>query len=63
MSRFVTKMVNMLKGERLYASQGGPIILSQVFSIDHLQIYVPCYKSAIYIYIYIYLQTKIRFYG
>ncbi|KAB1221090.1 Beta-galactosidase 16 [Morella rubra] len=30
MSRFVTKMVNMLKGERLYASQGGPIILSQI---------------------------------
>lgn len=52
MSRFVTKMVNMLKGERLYASQGGPIILSQVFSIDQLQIYVPCYKSAIYIYIF-----------
>ncbi|XP_059453357.1 beta-galactosidase 16-like [Corylus avellana] len=30
MGRFVTKLVNMMKSERLYASQGGPIILSQI---------------------------------
>ncbi|KAH9757100.1 Beta-galactosidase 16 [Citrus sinensis] len=30
MQRFVTKIVNMMKSEKLYASQGGPIILSQI---------------------------------
>ncbi|KAE8100698.1 hypothetical protein FH972_018566 [Carpinus fangiana] len=30
MGRFVTKLVNMMKSKRLYASQGGPIILSQI---------------------------------
>ncbi|KAG0488052.1 hypothetical protein HPP92_006601 [Vanilla planifolia] len=30
MERFVTKIVEMMKNEKLYASQGGPIILSQV---------------------------------
>ncbi|KAL5779420.1 hypothetical protein ACOSQ2_010157 [Xanthoceras sorbifolium] len=30
MQRFVTKIVNMMKSENLYASQGGPIILSQI---------------------------------
>ncbi|KAF5467938.1 hypothetical protein F2P56_012142 [Juglans regia] len=30
MANFVTKIVNMLKLESLYASQGGPIILSQI---------------------------------
>uniref|UniRef100_A0A2N9EM99 Beta-galactosidase n=1 Tax=Fagus sylvatica TaxID=28930 RepID=A0A2N9EM99_FAGSY len=28
--RFATKIVNMMKSERLFASQGGPIILSQI---------------------------------
>lgn len=32
MQRFTTKIVNMMKAERLYESQGGPIILSQVSS-------------------------------
>ncbi|KAJ7965526.1 Beta-galactosidase [Quillaja saponaria] len=30
MQRFAEKIVNMMKSERLYASQGGPIILSQI---------------------------------
>lgn len=30
MEKWVTKVVNMMKSEKLYASQGGPIILSQV---------------------------------
>lgn len=34
MQRFVTKIVNMMKSEKLYASQGGPIILSQVLITD-----------------------------
>lgn len=33
MEKFTTKMVTMMKAENLYASQGGPIILSQVKSI------------------------------
>lgn len=30
MKRFTAKIVDMMKQENLYASQGGPIILSQV---------------------------------
>lgn len=30
MQNFTTKIVNLMKSEKLYASQGGPIILSQV---------------------------------
>ncbi|KAG8633151.1 hypothetical protein MANES_18G079900v8 [Manihot esculenta] len=30
MQRFVSKIVNMMKSENLYASQGGPIIISQI---------------------------------
>jgi hypothetical protein len=30
MERFTAKIVDMMKQEKLYASQGGPIILSQV---------------------------------
>ncbi|XP_074556908.1 beta-galactosidase 8-like [Curcuma longa] len=30
MQRFTTKIVDMMKNEKLYASQGGPIILSQI---------------------------------
>lgn len=30
MQQFTTKIVNMMKAERLFESQGGPIILSQV---------------------------------
>lgn len=30
MKRFTAKIVDLMKGEKLYASQGGPIILSQV---------------------------------
>lgn len=30
MQKFTTKIVNMMKAERLFESQGGPIILSQV---------------------------------
>lgn len=30
MEKFTKKIVNMMKAERLYESQGGPIILSQV---------------------------------
>lgn len=30
MKRFTAKIVDVLKQEKLYASQGGPVILSQV---------------------------------
>ena len=30
MKKFTKKIVNLMKSEDLYASQGGPIILSQV---------------------------------
>uniref|UniRef100_M1AJ26 beta-galactosidase n=1 Tax=Solanum tuberosum TaxID=4113 RepID=M1AJ26_SOLTU len=30
MQNFTTKIVNLMKSEGLYASQGGPIILSQI---------------------------------
>lgn len=30
MQKFTTKIVNMMKAERLYETQGGPIIMSQV---------------------------------
>lgn len=30
MKRFTAKIVDMIKQENLYASQGGPVILSQV---------------------------------
>jgi hypothetical protein len=33
MKRFTAKIVDLMKQEKLYASQGGPIILSQVFFI------------------------------
>ena len=32
MQRFVAKIVYLMKGENLFASQGGPIILAQVIS-------------------------------
>ena len=31
MQRFTTKIVNLMKAERLFETQGGPIILSQVW--------------------------------
>ncbi|XP_042031931.1 beta-galactosidase 16-like isoform X1 [Salvia splendens] len=34
MQNFTTKIVNMLKSENLYASQGGPIIISQINSCN-----------------------------
>lgn len=30
MQKFTTKIVDLMKAERLYESQGGPIIMSQV---------------------------------
>lgn len=35
MQKFATKIVNMMKAEKLYESQGGPIILSQVVLVLH----------------------------
>ena len=31
MQAFVTKIVQMMKDEKLFAPQGGPIVLAQVF--------------------------------
>ena len=31
MQNFTTMIVNMVKNEKLFASQGGPIILAQVY--------------------------------
>lgn len=33
MQNFTTKIVHMMKEENLFASQGGPIILAQVYII------------------------------
>lgn len=35
MKGFTEKIVNMMKAERLFESQGGPIILSQVIQFKH----------------------------
>ena len=35
MQRFTAKIVDLMKQEKLYASQGGPIILSQVYSVKN----------------------------
>lgn len=35
MQRFTEKIVDMMKAERLFESQGGPIILSQVGKLLH----------------------------
>ena len=35
MQRFTAKIVDLMKQEKLYASQGGPIILSQVCSVKN----------------------------
>lgn len=34
MQGFTQKIVQMMKNEKLFASQGGPIILSQVWVLD-----------------------------
>lgn len=35
MQKFVAKIVNMMKDEKLYYPQGGPIIISQVFQLNN----------------------------
>lgn len=42
MQNFTTKIVNMMKEESLFASQGGPIILAQVH-------YYKCYGNITFI--------------
>ena len=44
MERFTKKIVDMMKSEKLYASQGGPIILSQVKSFFLLFLKKKIYK-------------------
>lgn len=39
MQNFTAKIIDMMKSEGLYASQGGPIILSQVYII-YIFIYI-----------------------
>lgn len=34
MQNFTTKIVDMVKNEKLFASQGGPIILAQVYIFE-----------------------------
>ena len=45
MQRFTTKIVNMMKAERLFESQGGPIILSQVKKKKTLQVNFLCFSN------------------
>ena len=40
MQKFTKKIVDMMKAERLYESQGGPIILSQVVKVAHFVLYL-----------------------
>jgi hypothetical protein len=35
MQNFVAKIVNMMKDEKLYYPQGGPIIISQVLQLNN----------------------------
>jgi hypothetical protein len=57
MQRFTYKIVDLMKAERLFEPQGGPIILSQVCVKGmHLDRHV----NKIYIYIYIYTHTHIH---
>lgn len=44
MKRFTAKIIDMMKQEKLYASQGGPIILSQVNFICLLNLRVFSFK-------------------
>lgn len=44
MQKFTTKIVNMMKAEKLYETQGGPIILSQVVKMIHF-IFLNQYES------------------
>jgi hypothetical protein len=54
MQRFTYKIVDLMKAERLFEPQGGPIILSQVCVKGmHLDRHV----NKIYIYIYIHTHT------
>lgn len=39
MRRFTKKIVDMMKAERLFESQGGPIILSQVSKLVHSNLF------------------------
>ena len=48
MEKFTKKIVDMMKAERLFESQDGPIILSQV---DYIYNY-PCAKSNRLLYIF-----------
>lgn len=38
MQGFTQKIVQMMKNENLFASQGGPIILSQVWILDFMHL-------------------------
>ena len=44
MRNFTTLIVNMVKQENLFASQGGPVILAQVHFFNYL-IYIFYFKS------------------
>ena len=43
MQNFTTKIVNLMKSENLYASQGGPIILSQVKAVNWNSPFISCH--------------------
>lgn len=45
MQRFTAKIVDMMKQEKLYASQGGPIILSQVGICLDQSLFMRCLVS------------------
>lgn len=52
MQKFTTKIVEMMKYEKLFESQGGPIILSQVTFLFLVFIYLFIYKIKIPICLY-----------
>lgn len=43
MQKFTQKIVQMMKDEKLFQSQGGPIILSQVYHIWYFLIKINCF--------------------
>jgi len=45
MQKFTAKIVDLMKSEGLYASQGGPIILSQVFNLFNLIRQIQCHQT------------------
>lgn len=50
MQKFTEKIVSMMKAEKLFETQGGPIILSQVGSFSHYDPHLSCRNGLFFIF-------------